>query len=122
MNVSSDALTTKENDDEHTGNDTDRNTEEGEGQQEIRKGNEARETKEGREDSKSEKHSIWKQGREGPGTDEAKGRRDACGNRKGDRLAESQHSRVRQWAHSEEARPEGRVHEERGGGEDLPDR
>jgi len=42
--------------------------------------------------------------------------------REGDRLAEPQHSRVRQRACYQEARLEGRIYEKRGRGEDIPDR
>jgi hypothetical protein len=44
------------------------------------------------------------------------------GNRQGDRLAESQHSRIRQWPHYQEATVECRIDEERSGGANVPDR
>src|SRR5688572_6752313 len=101
MNVSSDALNTKENNEERTGNDGDRNseTQEGEGQQEIDKGDEASKGEESREGNQAEEHPIWQQGRESPGIDEAQGRCNPRGNRQSNRLAESQHSRVCEWAH-----------------------
>jgi len=114
--VSSDASNKGEND-EHTGNDDrDRDPEEREGHQEIGEGDEARESKKDSEGTQGEEHPIRQQGREGSGIDEAQGRRNSRGNREGDRLAESQHSRVCQRTRDQEARAERRVHEERRGG------
>jgi hypothetical protein len=46
----------------------------------------------------------------------------ARGDRQSNRLAEPQHSQVRQRARDQEAWVKGRVDEERGGGAELPDR
>ena len=56
MNVSSDALNTKENNDEHTGNDDRDRPEEGEGQQEIGKGDEAQSRRRPRKETKPKAH------------------------------------------------------------------
>jgi hypothetical protein len=121
MNVSSDALNKKENKNKHARNDDQAGNckpEDDESQQEVRKGSE---TEEDREGNQGEGLSIRKQGRESPGPDEAQGRRNPRGNREGDRLAESQHSRIRQRARDQEAGAEGRVDEERSRGADIPD-
>jgi hypothetical protein len=62
MNVSSDALNTKENNDEHTGNDTDGDPEpeEGKSQQEI-EGDKDREREEDHEGNQGEGHSPFRQ-------------------------------------------------------------
>jgi len=68
MKVSSDALNTKEKNDEHAGNDTGRSKE---GESETGAGDETIGGEEGREGSKGERHPIRKQGRESFGIDEA---------------------------------------------------
>src|SRR5262245_49877868 len=72
MNVSSDALNTKENNDEHIGNDDGNSeTQEGERRQEACKGEEGSGHEENGESDQGEAGSkIWKQGRDCPGADE----------------------------------------------------
>jgi hypothetical protein len=89
MNVSSDALNTKEKNDEHARNDDDGNseTQKDEGQQEDGEGSHPEENFES--DQNEPRRETWKQSSNRPRPDEAQGRRNTRGNREGNRLAES---------------------------------